>query len=175
MITTQAPQPTAPSPTPPQVHAYRFPLRAGDSVLALFTGSCADQAVAARAADLATRIGHPITAAAVVRGTGFSINALLHHARGRRIQAETDAILAAVLPAIARVGSVRTTTLVVPARVNPSRALPADLVERLTHHTGTDLAISPVPLTGYTPPIARRLKRSTGAPQQLGIRVMADP
>ncbi|WP_157977488.1 hypothetical protein [Streptomyces triticisoli] len=76
MTTTPTPRPTAATPAPPEVHLYRFPGQAGAGVLALFTGSRADQAVAARAADLA-RSGHPVTAAAVVRSTGFSINTLL--------------------------------------------------------------------------------------------------
>ncbi|MEN8653696.1 hypothetical protein ABCR94_24590 [Streptomyces sp. 21So2-11] len=175
MTTIQAPQPAAPSPAPPEVHVHHFFLRADGSVMAMFTGSRADQAVAAHAADLSARTGRPVTAAAIVRTTGFSINALLHHARARRIQAETDAILAPVLPVIARAGPVRTTTLVVPARINPYQALPTDQVQRLAYRTGTDMVLSPVPLTGYTSPITRRLRRSTGAPQQLGIHAMADP
>ncbi|MFC8835822.1 hypothetical protein ACFT8V_21925 [Streptomyces griseoincarnatus] len=140
----------AAAPAPAQVHLYRFSPRPGAGVLALFTGSRADQAVAARAADLA-RSGHPVTAAAIVRSTGFSTNALLHHARHRRIQADTDAILAPVLPVIARAGPVRTTSLVVPARVNPYRALPADRIERAAGRLGNDMILSPVPLPGRTP------------------------
>ncbi|MFJ1565023.1 hypothetical protein ACIOG8_12485 [Streptomyces erythrochromogenes] len=80
-----------------------------------------------------------------MRSTGFSINALLRHARSRRIQAETHVILTPVMPAIARAGPIRATTLVVPARINPYRALPADLIQRLTERTGTETAVSPVP------------------------------
>ncbi|AGJ59510.1 MULTISPECIES: hypothetical protein [Streptomyces] len=99
MTATHTPRPAHTSPAP-EVHDYPFTLRGDGPVLALFTGSRADQAVAARAADHAARTGHPATFAAVVRSTGFSINALLHQARGRRIRAEADAILAAVLPVI---------------------------------------------------------------------------
>ncbi|MGY5032938.1 hypothetical protein ACWC9U_18995 [Streptomyces sp. 900116325] len=162
MTTPQHLPPAAPSPAP-DVHDYHFSLRSNGPVLALFNGSRADHAVAAHAAGLAARTGQPVTAAAVVRSTGFSINALLHHARGRRIQAETDAILAPVMPVIARAGPVRTTTLIVPARVNPYRALPSDRVERLAERTGTEVAVSPVPLTGHISPIARELHR-IGAP-----------
>ncbi|MFD3919100.1 hypothetical protein [Streptomyces sp. NPDC058595] len=157
MTTTQAPQPTAPSPTPPQVHVYDFSPRADRGVLALFTGSRADQAAATHAA----RTGHPVSAAAVVRSIGFTINALLHQARSRRIQAETHAILAAVLPVIARAGPARTTNLVVPARINSYQALPADRVEPLAGHAGTDVILSPVPLTGSTSPTAGELRRIT--------------
>ncbi|WP_420082567.1 hypothetical protein ACN6AT_36600 (plasmid) [Streptomyces sp. JL4002] len=157
MTTTQAPRPALPAPHP-EAHVYHFSLHDGH-VLALFTGSRADQTVAHHAADLATRTGHHITAAAVVRSTGFSINALLHHARSRRIQAETDAILAPVMPLLARAGPVQATTLVVPARTNPYRDLPADRVQHLAEHTGTETAVSPVPLTGYTAPLARHLQR----------------
>ncbi|MGW0753534.1 hypothetical protein [Streptomyces sp. NPDC002587] len=93
MTTTHTPRPAHTSPAP-EVHDYPFTLRADGPVLALFTGSRADAAVAARAADHAARTGHPVTFAAVVRSTGFGINALLHLARGRRIHAEADAILA---------------------------------------------------------------------------------
>ncbi|WP_157867714.1 hypothetical protein [Streptomyces prasinus] len=85
--------------------------------------------MAARTADLA-RSGHPVTPAAVVRSTGFSTNALLHQARHRRIQAEADAILAAVLPAIARAGPVHPAGRARPGRPRrpgrpaPWRALP---------------------------------------------------
>ncbi|MDW4909223.1 hypothetical protein RB628_28755 [Streptomyces sp. ADMS] len=166
MTTIQAPQPAAPSPAPPEVHVHRFSPRADGSVLALFTGSRADQAVAAHAADLAARTDHPVTAAAVVvRSTGFSINALLHHARSRRIHAETDAILAPVLPVIARAGPARTTTLVAPAHINPYRSLPVDRVERLAERAGTEVAVSPVTLTGYTSPIARHLRPAAAGPR----------
>lgn len=127
--------------------------------------------MAAQAAELAARTGHPVTAAAVVRSTGFSINALLHLARGGRIRAEADAILAAVLPVIARAGPAR--TLVVPARINPYRTLPADLVERLAGRTGADIALSPVPLTGYTSPITQQ-NRITD-PHSRGHATAADP
>ncbi|MEU5458367.1 hypothetical protein ACH4NR_32500 [Streptomyces globisporus] len=160
MTTTRTPRSAATSPAP-EVHDYPFTLRSDGDVLALFTGSRADQAVAARAADHATRTGHPVTAAAVVRSTGFSINALLHLARGRRIRTEADAVLVAVLPVIARAGPVRTATLVVPARTNPYQALPADRVERLAGHTGPDVVLSPVPLTGYTSPSTRERNRFT--------------
>ncbi|MFE7804506.1 hypothetical protein ACFU51_07555 [Streptomyces sp. NPDC057430] len=168
MTTTPIPRPAAATPATPEVHLYRFPDQAGTGVLALFTGSRADQAVAARAADLA-RSGHPVTAAAVIRSTGFSINALLHHARHRRIQTEADAILAAVLPAIARAGPVRTTTpLVVPARVNPYRTLPAGRVERAAERTGADTILSPVPLPRPTPSVPRRLPGLPDHPAALG-------
>ncbi|QKV90787.1 hypothetical protein HUT19_02725 [Streptomyces sp. NA02950] len=75
---------------------------------------------------------------------------MLHHARHRRFQADTDAILAPVLPVIARAGPVRTTSLVVPARVNPYRALPAGRIERVAGRLGNDVILSPVPLPGRT-------------------------
>ncbi|KES08873.1 hypothetical protein BU52_02135 [Streptomyces toyocaensis] len=155
------------APAPARVHLHRFSSRADGSVLALFTGSRADQEVAARAADLA-RAGRPVVAAAVVRSTGFSINAVLHHARARRVQAEADAILAAVLPVVARAGPTRTGSLVVPARVNPYRALPVGRAERAAVRAGADVVLSPVPLTGRTPPGARRL-RDVQAPQDTPV------
>ncbi|MDX3761794.1 MULTISPECIES: hypothetical protein [Streptomyces] len=173
MTTTRTPRPAATSPAR-EVHDYPFTLRSDGSVLALFTGSRADAAVATRAADHAARTGHQVTAAAVVRSTGFSINALLHLARGRRIRAEADAILAAVLPVIARAGPARTTTMVVPARTNPYQALPADRVERLVGHTGADVVLSPVPLTGYASPITRELNRITD-PHSRSHAMAADP
>ncbi|WP_438319585.1 hypothetical protein ACSHWO_36460 (plasmid) [Streptomyces sp. HUAS TT3] len=172
MTTTHSPRPAATSPAS-EVHDYPFTLRSDGPVLALFTGSRADQAVAARAADHAARTGHPVTVAAVVRSTGFSIKALLHLARGRRIRTEADAILA-VLPVIARAGPVRTAILVVPARTNPYRTLPADLVERLAGRTGAAVALSPVPLTGYTSPITRELNRITD-PRSRSHAMAADP
>ncbi len=150
MTTLHLPPPTAHVPASEQAHLHRLSSRPGAAVLALFTGSRADHAVAARAADLA-RSGHPVTAAAVVRSTGFSLNALLHHARHRRIQADTDAILAAVLPALARAGPVRTTALAVPARINPYRALPAGRIERAARRLACDLILSPAPLPGRGP------------------------
>ncbi|MFJ5712754.1 hypothetical protein [Streptomyces sp. NPDC093105] len=162
MTTTQTPRPAAVFPAPAEAHVYHFSLHTSGHVLALFTGSRADHAVATRAAELAARTGHRVTAAAIVRSTGFSINALLHHARSRRIQAETRAILAPVLPLVARAGPIRTTTLVVSARINPYRALPADRVVHLAEHTGTEIAVSPVPLTGHTSPITQGLRRIPG-------------
>ncbi|MFF9330998.1 hypothetical protein [Streptomyces albogriseolus] len=155
MTTLRLPSPTADVRAPAQAHLYRRSARPGAPVLALFTGSRADYAVAARAADLA-RGGHPVTAAAVVRSTGFSINALLHHARHRRVQADADAILATVLPAIARAGPVRTTALVVPARANPYRTLPAGRIERAARRLACDVILSPVPLPGRSPHPAAR-------------------
>ncbi|MFJ3692343.1 MULTISPECIES: hypothetical protein [Streptomyces] len=96
MTTIRTPRPANTSPA--EVHDYPLTLCGEGPVLALFTGSSADAAVAARAAELAARTGHPVTAAAAVRSTGFSINALLHQVRERRIRIEADAILAAVLP-----------------------------------------------------------------------------
>ncbi|MFI0828065.1 hypothetical protein ACH4Q7_26860 [Streptomyces roseolus] len=164
MTTTQTPRPFIPSPAPPEAHIYHLSLHSSGHVLALFTGSRADRAVAAHAADLAARTGHRVIAAAVVRSTGFSINALLHHAHSRRIQAETHAILTPVMPAIARAGPVQATALVVPARINPYRDLPADRIERLAERTGTEVAVSPVPLTGYTSPLTRHLQRTAPDP-----------
>ncbi|WP_326580758.1 hypothetical protein OG539_00910 [Actinacidiphila glaucinigra] len=86
-----------------------------------------------------------MTGGPCVRSTGFSVKALLHLARGRRIRAETRAILGGVPPVIGRSGPARTTTLVVPSRSNPCQALPADLVERLAHRTGIELVLSPGP------------------------------
>ncbi|MGJ3561808.1 hypothetical protein ACR6C2_40380 [Streptomyces sp. INA 01156] len=40
---------------------------------------------------------------------------------------------------------IQATTLVVPAHINPYRALPADRIQRLTERTGTETAVSPVP------------------------------
>ena len=65
-------------------------------------------------------------------------NALLRHACSRRSQGETDALLASVLPVLARASPVQSATLVVPARVNPYQALPADRVEGLAELTGTE-------------------------------------
>lgn len=120
MTTTRTPRSAAMSPAP-EVHDYPFTLRSDGDVLALFTGSRADQAVAARAADHATRTGHPVTTAAVVRSTGFSINALLHLARGRRIRTEADAVLVALLPVIARAGPGPDRH---PGRASPHQPLP---------------------------------------------------
>ncbi len=163
MTTLRLPSPTADVRAPAQAHLYRRSARPGAAVLALFTGSRADHAVAARAADLA-RGGHPVTAAAVVRSTGFSIDALLHHARHRRVQADADAILATVLPAIARAGPVRTTALVVPARANPYRTLPAGRIDRAARRLACDMILSPVPLPGRSP-APRRACRTAPRPR----------
>lgn len=88
---------------------------------------------------------HTVTAAAVVRSTGFSIKALLHLARGRRIQAEPPRSSAACRPSSSAPEPARTTTLIVPSSSDPYQALPADLVERLAHRTDIELVLTPGP------------------------------
>lgn len=46
----------------------------------------------------AARTGRNLTAAIAFRSTGFSINALLHRARHRRLARPADAVLAAPAP-----------------------------------------------------------------------------
>jgi hypothetical protein len=112
---------TTPPPTtsaPPTVAVYPVDHRPPGTgrILAVFTDSPTDLAVAQHAADLAASTAAPIVAAAVVRGSGFSVNALLHRVRARRIAADTDAVTARVAPILRRANTrLLTTTLLLPA------------------------------------------------------------
>ncbi|WP_420082821.1 hypothetical protein ACN6AT_37510 (plasmid) [Streptomyces sp. JL4002] len=162
--------PPLPAPPTHPVYVHTVPGRpAGDRILAVLTGSRADRDVAAHAGELAARTGTKLTAAVVLRSTGFSINALLHPARARRLAYRADAVLAPRTEALTAAGHYKTVTVLLPARTNPHHRLPARTLLRLAHRAGTDTVITPIPIhpsgehfttgtrpTAHTPSAQRR-------------------
>ncbi|MFD3959894.1 universal stress protein [Streptomyces parvus] len=140
-------QPPLPAPDTHPVYVHTVTGRpAGGRILAVLTGSRADRDVAAHAGQLAARTGTKLTAAVVFRSTGFSINALLHLTRARRLTAQADAVLAPRTEALTAAGHYKTVTALLPARTNPYHRLPARTLRRLAHRTGTDTVITSVPI-----------------------------
>jgi hypothetical protein len=118
----------------PAAHVYqvRTPRSRPRAVLAVLVDGPSDVPTATHAAAVAARDGVPVIVVAVVRGTGFSVNPRLHHVRGRRVAADSAAIMGRVAPTLDAAGIGYTaTTLLVPAGVDPSHALPAKTVRRL--------------------------------------------
>ncbi|MGW3248913.1 hypothetical protein [Streptomyces sp. NPDC001070] len=136
--------PAAPRPAP--VHVYTLPGRPAGRVLAVLTGARADSDVAAHAGQLAARTGQKITAAVAFRSTGFSINALLHLARHRRLNHQADAVLAAHTGALTAAGHYQSAVVVLPARTNPYHRLPARTLARLAARTGAATVLTSVPI-----------------------------
>ncbi|MFI7542795.1 hypothetical protein [Actinoplanes sp. NPDC049599] len=121
--------------------------RGSGPVLAVLTDAPTDLIVAAHAADLAARTGTLLIAAATVHTTGCSVNALLHHARDRRIRTRGIAIVARVTPILhaAAVAYFRS-TLLVPTGTDTGRPLPTTAVHRLVDRFGAVTVITALPL-----------------------------
>lgn len=138
-------QPPVTTPRPP-VHVHTVSgSRPGGGILVVLTGSRADQDAAAHAGRLAARTGAPLTAAVAVRSTGFSTDALLHHARAQRFAHQTATVLATRTDDLTAAGPYQSATLVLPAGTNPCLSLPACAVRRLARRTGATTVITPVP------------------------------
>lgn len=127
-------------------------------VLGVLTDTPADMAVAAHAADLAARTGTLLIAAATVHTTGCSVNALLHHARDRRIRSRSIAIVARVTPILNAAGvAYFRTTLLVPTSTDTGRAPPIAGVTRVVNRFGAVAVVIALPLhdpTGALRPTA---------------------
>lgn len=133
----------------PRPSTYRVAGRTPGSgpVLAVFTDGPTDPAVAACAADLAARTRTLLIAAAAVHATGVSVNAILHRARNRRIQADRTAIIGRVTPILHTAGvAYFSTTLLVPAGTGPLRALPLAAVHQLINRFGAVAVVTALPL-----------------------------
>ncbi|MFD3961916.1 MULTISPECIES: hypothetical protein [Streptomyces] len=140
-------QPPLPAPHPHPVYVHAVTGRpAGGRILAVLTGSRADRDVAAHAGQLAARTGTKLTAAVALRSTGYSISALLHLVRARRLAAQADAVLAPRTEALTKAGHYQAVTVLLPARTNPYHRLPARTLRRLAHRTHTDTVITSVPI-----------------------------
>lgn len=146
---------------PPRPSTYRVAARTPGSgpVLAVLTDGPTDMAVAAHAADLAARTRTLLVAAAAVHTTGPSVNALLHHARSRRIQADRTAVVGRVAPILHAAGvAYLATTLLVPTGTDALRALPLSAVHRLIDRFGAVAVVTARPLhdpTGALQPLQR--------------------
>ncbi|MFE0512866.1 hypothetical protein [Streptomyces sp. NPDC058964] len=94
-MTTLSPHRPVHPPRPAPVHACSAAgCPGGGGVLAILTGARADADVAAHAGRLAARTGRKVTAAVAFRSNGFSVNALLHITRHRRLTHQAEAVLA---------------------------------------------------------------------------------
>ncbi|MCF4136442.1 hypothetical protein L1856_05445 [Streptomyces sp. Tue 6430] len=137
--------PTAPRTS--SVHAYTLTGRpSAGGVLAILTSARADADVAAYAGRLAASTGRKVTAAVAFRSTGFSVNALLHLARNRRLTHQGDAVLAPHTESLAAAGDYRSDIVLLPTRTNPSHRLPARALARFAARIGATTVITPVPL-----------------------------
>jgi hypothetical protein len=132
-------------------------------VLAVLTDGPTDMAVAAHAADLAARTGTLLIAAAAVHTTGFSLNALLHHARNRRVQADSIAIVGRVTPILHSAGVAHMrSTLLLPVGTDALRALPVAPVRQLVDRFSAVAVVTALPLrdpTGFLQPAERHTGR----------------
>jgi hypothetical protein len=116
-------------------------------VLAVLTDAPTDLVVVAHAADLAARTSTLLIAAATVHTTGCSVNALLHHARNRRIRCRSIAVVARVTPILHAAGvAYFRSTLLVPADTDIRRALPVTAVRRLVDRFGAVAVVTALPL-----------------------------
>ncbi len=135
-------------------------------VLAVLTDGPADPAVAAHAAELAVRTGTLLVAAAVVRTSGISVNALLHRARDRRIQADSTAIVARVAPTLHRAGvAYFRTSLLIPAGSGTLRDLPVTALRQVIDRFGAVAVVTALPLhdpAGGLTPAPHRHSGSAG-------------
>jgi hypothetical protein len=121
-------------------------------VIAVLTDGPADVAVTAHAADLAARTGTLlITAAAVPTGAGLRVDALLHRARGSRVDADTRAIVARVAPILHSAGVAHfRATLRLPPGLDATRALPVTAVHELVNRFGAVVVVTATPLNDAT-------------------------
>ncbi|GIJ71529.1 hypothetical protein [Virgisporangium ochraceum] len=111
-------------------------------ILAVFTDSHTDLAVARHAADLAARAAVPIVAAAAVRQTRFSLNPLLHRVRARRIAEESAAITARVEPILRRANTRVLVTSLALSSTHRSDQPPAVAVYRLALRVGATVVVA---------------------------------
>ncbi|MFI8432262.1 hypothetical protein ACIGJO_00700 [Streptomyces sp. NPDC079020] len=138
------------TPAPPRtspVHAYTVVGGPeGGGVLGILTGARADADVAAHAGRLAARTGRKVTAAVAFRSRGFSVNALLHIARHRRLTHQAEAVLAPHTESLAAAGHYRNASVLFPARTNLFHRLPARALARFAARIGATTVITSVPL-----------------------------
>jgi len=116
-------------------------------VVAVLTDGPTDPAVAAHAADFAARTGTLLILAPAVQTGGPSLNAVLQHARNRRINAESIAIAARVTPILHAAGAAYfRSTLRVPAGTDALHTLPAAAVRQLVDRFGAVAVVTALPL-----------------------------
>lgn len=156
------------TPAHPHVYDVAGRTRGSGPVLAVLTDSPADTLVAAHAADIAARTGTLLIAAATVPTTGCSVNALLHHARNRRIRSRSIAVVARVTPILRAAGvAYFRSTLLVPAGTDTRLGVPADAVSQLVDRFGAVAVVIALPLhdsTGVLRPTPHHDHRSPVAP-----------
>ncbi|GAA0807178.1 hypothetical protein [Spirilliplanes yamanashiensis] len=132
---------------------------ASGPVIAVLTDGPTDLAVAAHAAGVAARSGTLLIAAAAVHTTGPSLNVLLHHARERRLHADSVAIVGRVAPVLHRAGVAwMRSSLLLPAGTDALRALPVAAVRQLVDRFGAVAVVTARPLrdpTGVLQPAPR--------------------
>ncbi|MEU8233335.1 hypothetical protein AB0C12_27455 [Actinoplanes sp. NPDC048967] len=159
-------------PVPPHAYDDTRRTRGSGPVLAVLTDSPTDLLVAAHAADIAARTGTLLIAAATVHTTGCSVNALLHHARNRRVRFRTVAIVARITPILHATGvAYFRSTLLVPAGTDTRLSLPTDAVSRLVDRFGAVTVVTGQPLhdpTGVLQPTPDRGRPSSVAPTNPG-------
>lgn len=143
-------------------------------VLAVLTDAPTDLIVAAHAADLAARAGTLLITAATVHTTGCSVNALLHHARGRRIRSKSIAIAARVTPILHATGvAYFRSTLLVPTGTDTRHPLPITAVCRLVDRFGAVAVVTALPLhdpTGVLQPAPTKTTGRTDRPHRRTTR-----
>jgi hypothetical protein len=134
-------------------------------VVAVFTDHPTDMAVAAHAAGLAARHGTLLVAAAAVHSTGYSLDALLHHARSRRPHTDSIAVVGRVTPILHTAGVAwLRSSLVLPAGTDALRALPVAAVRRLIERFSAVAVVTALPLhdpTGMLQPAHRHVPTTT--------------
>ncbi|MFD1364537.1 hypothetical protein [Actinoplanes sichuanensis] len=133
-------------------------------VVAVLTDGPTDMAVAAHAADLAARSGTLLIAAAAVHNTGFSLNALLCHARNQRLHADSIAIVGRVTPILHTAGVAwMRSTLLLPAGTDALRAVPITALQQLVNRYGAVAVVTALPLSDPTG-LLHPAERHPGAP-----------
>jgi hypothetical protein len=134
-------------PVRPRSYAVAGRTLGSGPVLAVLTDGPDDMAVAADAADLAARTGTLLIAAATVHTTGCSVNALLHHARDRRIRSRSIAVVARITPILHATGvAYFRSTLLVPTGTETGNSLPVAPVRRLADRFGAVAVVTALPL-----------------------------
>jgi hypothetical protein len=135
--------------TPVQPHTYHVAGRTPGSgpVIAVLTDGPSDVDAAAHAAGLAAHTGTLLITAAAVATTGFSMNALLHHARTRSIRDDRRAITARVMPVLHSIGVAHfSTALHIPPGVDATRGTPLAAIHQLINRFGAVAVVTTTPL-----------------------------